>query len=77
MPTTAEERAVGEVLGLVGDLGGLVLQPIVCLEESAVAILQGLLGSLNLDAVANTVIGVLGPLLAEIKGLLTQVLSIL
>ncbi|TDG49186.1 hypothetical protein AWZ03_004275 [Drosophila navojoa] len=49
----AAAAAVGEVLGLVGNVGSTLLEPVVCLQESAVATLQQLLGGIGLESLAT------------------------
>lgn len=68
---------MGDVLGLVGSVGSGLLEPVVCLQESALATLQQVLGTVGLGSLATQVANLLQPLFNEINGLLTQILGAL
>ncbi|EDW15537.2 uncharacterized protein Dmoj_GI10043 [Drosophila mojavensis] len=74
---TAAEAAVGELLGLVGNVGSTLLEPVVCLQQSALTVLQQVLGDLGLGSLATQVANLLTPLFDQINGLLTQILAAL
>lgn len=77
IPPTAGAGAVGDVLGLVGTLGDDLLQPVVCLENGAVAILQELLKTLSLEELSSILLSALGPLLTNINTSLANILAAL